>query len=77
MREEFPSYMDMMMFSFGENNYFAYQVSNDETPIDMRNIIELYEAMYDGRDFIKDMRAYTVSNLTWDSIMRPVVNYLR
>ena len=63
--------------SFGENNYFAYQVSNDETPIDMRNIIELYEAMYDGRDFIKDMRAYTVSNLTWDSIMRPVVNYLR
>lgn len=62
--------------SFSKNNYFAYQVSNDESPIDIKKIIDFYEMMYDGRKFIKDMRQYTLSNLTWDTIMQPVIDYL-
>lgn len=62
--------------SVSNNNYFACQVSNDETPIDMQSIIAFYESMYDGRDFIKDMRRYTLSYLTWNTIMQPVIDYL-
>lgn len=62
--------------SFNESKYFAYQVSNDETPIDMKKVVEFYDAMYDGRDFVKDMRQYAMSNLTWDTILQPVIDYL-
>lgn len=62
--------------SFSSNNYFGYQVPNDATPIDMQNIIHFYEQIYNGRDFIKDMRQYTLSNLTWDKILQPVMEYL-
>ena len=62
--------------SFNKDNYFAYQISNDETPVDMQRIIEFYDTMYDGRDFIKDMRQYALDNLTWNTILRPVIDYL-
>lgn len=62
--------------SFDDNNYFGYRVSNDETPIDMWDIIHFYDEIYDGRDFIKDMRTYTVSKLTWDKVLQPVIEYL-
>lgn len=62
--------------SFSTNNYFACQIPNDATPVDIERIIEFYETMYDGRDFINDMRKYTLSNLTWDKILRPVIDYL-
>lgn len=62
--------------SFTENQYFAYQVTNDATPVDMNKIIGFYDDMYDGRDFIKDMRQYALLNFTWDKILQPVINYL-
>lgn len=62
--------------SFNDDNYFGYRMSNDETPVDIQNIIHFYDEMYDGRDFIKDMRAYTMSKLTWDKILQPVIEYL-
>lgn len=62
--------------SFGNENYFAYQVSNDATPVNIKEIIKFYEMMYDGKDFINDMRDYTLSKLTWDSILQPVIDYL-
>lgn len=62
--------------SFSKPPYFSYQVSNDATPLDMEKVLDFYDAMYDGRDFIKDMRQYTLSNLTWDTILQPVIDYL-
>lgn len=62
--------------SFSKNDYFTYQVSNDATPIDIRKIIEFYDMLYDGRDFVRDMRQYASLNLTWDNILRPVIDYL-
>lgn len=63
--------------SFSENNYFAYRISNDATLVDIKKIIEFYETVYDGRDFIKDMREYTLRYLTWDKILQPVIDYLK
>lgn len=62
--------------SFGKDDYFAYQVSNDAAPVDIGKIIDFYEAVYNGKDFIKDMRQHTAKYLTWDIIMQPVIDYL-
>lgn len=62
--------------SFSNENYFAYQVSNDASPVNIKEIINFYEMMYDGRDFINDMREYTLLKLTWDKILQPVIDYL-
>lgn len=62
--------------SFNQNQYFGYQVTNDVSPVDMNEIINFYNNMYDGRDFIKNMRQYTLLNLTWDKILQPVIKYL-
>ncbi|MCM1231004.1 MAG: glycosyltransferase [Ruminococcus flavefaciens] len=62
--------------SFNENDYYAYKISNDETPVDIRKVIEFYNDMYDGRNFAHDMRQYASSHLTWDSILKPVIEYL-
>lgn len=59
---------------FSEDNYFGYQVSNDASPIDMEQIIGFYDAMYDNRNFINDMRQYALQHLTWDKILRPVMD---
>lgn len=61
--------------SFGKDNYYARQVSNDETPIDMQMVINFYNEMYDGREFAKDMRQYALLNLTWNKILQPVIDY--
>lgn len=62
--------------SFQEKDYFACKVSNDSVPIDINTMIEFYESVY-NRDFGKDMRQYTLSYLTWDRILQPVINYLK
>lgn len=63
--------------SFSKRPYFSYQVSNDATPLDMEKVVDFYDAVYDGRDFIKDMRQYALSNFTWDTILQPVIEYLK
>lgn len=63
-------------FSFKDKIYFGYQVTNDSVPIDIEKVIDFYNRVYDGRDFIKDMREYASRNLTWERILQPVINYL-
>lgn len=62
--------------SFSKPPYFSYQVSNDSTPVNIVKVLEFYDSLYDGRDFIKDMRQYALSKLTWDKIFEPVIEYL-
>lgn len=61
---------------FNEDDYFRHQVSNDAVPVDMEEVIEFYNTMYDGRNFINDMRQYALLHLTWDKILQPVICYL-
>lgn len=62
--------------SIDQNNYFTYKVSNDATPVDIRKIIDFYEGMYDGRDFVYDMRRHASSCLAWNILLKPVLDYL-
>ena len=64
-------------FSFKDRIYFGYQVPNDSRPIDLERVIEFYNRLYDGKDFIQEMRQYASQNLTWDKILQPVIDYLR
>lgn len=61
--------------SFGEDNYYARQIPNDKTPVDMRMVLAFYDRMYDGRDFRTDMRQYALDKLTWDKILQPLIDY--
>lgn len=61
--------------SFIDEKYFGYRISNDETPVDVRKVIDFYEHIYDGKDFVKDMRRFALEYLTWDKILQPVIEY--
>lgn len=61
--------------SFNSNMYYCRRVSNDATPLVMDEIADFYDFIYDGRNFMKDMRQYTITNLTWETILQPVINF--
>lgn len=62
---------------FDKDCYFVQKVSNDESPVDIEELIRFYDTMYDGRDFINDMRQYAMATQTWDKILQPVIDYYR
>ncbi len=62
--------------SVDENIYFVCKVTNDATPININSVIDFYEKMYNGKDFIEDMRVYAKEHLLWKKILRPVIEYL-
>lgn len=61
--------------SFNQSNYFVYKVSNDPTPIDIQKVVDFYEKMYDGQNIVDDMRRYASLHLTWNNILKPVIDY--
>lgn len=60
---------------FTGNEIFCKRVSNDSSPIDMHDIIELYEKTVERQDIIDTMRDYASKHLTWDVILKPVLKY--
>lgn len=62
---------------FPENTPFIFQVTNDDTPIDMEAVIAFYEKLSSQEGYREKIREYAVQHLTWDSIMRPVIDYLQ
>ena len=62
--------------SFSDDDYFVYRVPNDSSMIDVNGIVDFYNKMYDGRDFVKDMRQYSALHLTWETILQPVIKYM-
>ena len=56
---------------------FMLNVSNDDEPIDMNCVIDFYEDIVSKNDYKQLMRNYAEKYLTWDKIMKPVVEYLR
>ena len=59
---------------FNGDESFLYFVDNDETVLDVRNIIEFFDKSVIVDNNIK-IRKYAEKNLSWDSIMRPVISY--
>ncbi len=54
---------------------FVLNVSNSSMPIDMNEVILFYENITSKQDYRIYMRNYAEQHLTWDSIMKPVIEY--
>lgn len=53
---------------------FYYQVSNDESLLDIGNIIEWYKNL---RTTPKEIRKYAEDNLTWDKQMKKIIDEIK
>lgn len=60
---------------FPDDFPYILQVPNDATPIAIDEIINFYDRIALQRNYQKIIRNYAEENLSWDSIMRPVVDY--
>lgn len=58
----------------GEEEY-ALKVTNDGTPIDMGEVIRFYHKMQEHGFYVEEMRDYVLTACTWDSILKPVVDF--
>ena len=63
--------------SLNGDEYFAYQVSNDSTSIEMENVIAFYNKVYSVKDVSYDMRKFAKERLVWDKVLQPIIEYLR
>ena len=57
--------------SFSRDLSFYYQVSNDESLLDMEKIIEWYRNL---KVIPEEIRKYAADNLTWDKQMKKVID---
>lgn len=60
---------------FSQEQEFVMRVSNDERVVDMTAVIEFYERIVSQKGYQKIMRDYAIKYLTWESIMKPVIDY--
>ncbi|NFN94095.1 glycosyltransferase family 4 protein [Clostridium botulinum] len=52
---------------------YIYKISPDETPVNINNLLDFYNNIK-NEDYINEMREYAENNLTWEVIMKPIVN---
>lgn len=59
----------------GFNKDFKYilKVEPDESPVDINRIIEFYDFIKND-NYVENMRNYAEENLTWNAVMKPVIN---
>lgn len=60
----------------GEEAYVR-KISNSPDPVDMNEIIGLYEATAENRDIINDMRNNSEKNFSWDILLKDVLEYMK
>jgi Glycosyltransferase len=58
----------------GEEDYLL-QVSNDASPIKIEKIVQFYKKIQQYHGYAEDMRKYAIAVCTWDSILKPVIDY--
>ncbi|SHE81884.1 glycosyltransferase [Caloramator proteoclasticus] len=61
---------------FGDNFKYIYKIPKDESPIDINKVIEFYNLIKKEK-FTIEMRKYAEENLTWNAVMRDILNDLR
>lgn len=54
---------------------FIMNVPNSSEPIDMDLVIDFYNSVIQKKNYKEEMRDFAMKHLTWDSIMRPVIDY--
>lgn len=55
---------------------YILKVANDDTPIDINNIIEFYHKIYKDKDLVANVRKYAEDNLTWKVKLNPIISEL-
>lgn len=53
---------------------FTYRVSQDDTPIDIKEVIDFYEKCIENTGFENTMHQYAVENMTWESQFSKIFN---
>ena len=61
---------------FPENTPFILQVPNDPSPLDIQSIVDFYDSLAQDEEFSNKIRKYAENHLSWEQIMRPVIEYL-
>ncbi len=60
----------------GDENYVLNVPNNDE-PVNMEEVIRLYERTVGRQDIIDEMREFVRKNCTWDVLLEPVISYFK
>lgn len=59
--------------AFKKDFKYILKVEPNETPIDIKKVIEFYNSVKD-KDYTNEMRKYAEKNLTWEAVMKPVID---
>ena len=63
---------------FPDSFPFALNIPNDDTPVDIDNVISWYEDLSKNHpDYSLEMRKYAEENLSWDAKMKPVIEKIK
>lgn len=54
---------------------YMMNVSNSPNPIDMNAVIDFYNKVISNKNYREEMRDYAMNHLTWNIIMRPIIDY--
>ena len=61
---------------FPQQQDFLMTVTNDSQPIDLDKVILFFEKISAVKQYKEYMRDYAINNLSWESIMKPVIEFL-
>ena len=62
---------------FPEDTSFILQVSNNPTPVDIQSVIDFYHSVNTEKNYNSLIRKYAETHLSWDDIMKPIIDYLK
>ena len=65
-------------WDFPESFPFVYIIPNDDSPVDINEVIEWYEKLLkEHPNYSLEMRKYAEDNLSWDAKMKPVIEKIK
>ncbi len=75
-RQGLPLVYSHVDLRFPEGTAFVFRVPDDDTPINIGNILEGYDHLRQKEDFSERIQAYARKKLSWSSSLKPVLQYL-
>lgn len=65
-------------WDFPESFPFVYRIPNDDSPVDINEVIKWYEKLLkEHPNYSLEMRKYAEDNLSWDAKMKPVIEKIK
>lgn len=61
---------------FSGKESYVHKISNSPKPLDMTEVIALYERTVEKKDIIDEMRSYAEESFSWDVLLKEVVEYM-